>query len=107
RIAAVADRLRKVRAEPDVEVLTGPIVGVAGDPDQGWVVTIDTFRKSHSAHVGVHVDDEERFHQALDWMKRRTTVALEGRITRQGSVLMSDRMNGVEPLSARQLIPHE
>lgn len=107
RVAAVADRLRKVPTEPSVEILTGPIVAVARDAGQGGTVTIDTFRKSRSTHVSVKVTDDERFDSALDWMKRRTTVALEGRITRQGSILMSDRANGVEPLSARQLVSDE
>jgi len=107
RVAAVAERLRARPAQPGVEILTGPIVAVARDAQQGGIVTIDTFRKSRSAHVSVRVTDDERFDNALDWMKRRTTVALEGRIGWQGNSLMSDRANGVEPLSARQLTPHE
>lgn len=107
RVAAVADRLRRVPAEPSVEVLTGPIVAVARDNEQGGTVTIDTFRRSRATHVSVRVTDGERFNSALDWMKRRTTVALEGRITRQGSALASDRANGIEPLSARQLVSEE
>lgn len=107
RVATVADRLRKVPTEPNVEVLTGPIVAVARGVGQGGTVTIDTIRKSRSAHVSVKVTDDERFDNALDWMKRRTTVTVEGRITRQGSTLMSDRPNGIEPLSARQLVSED
>lgn len=105
RVEAVAKVLRKAAQEPSMEVLTGPIVAVARDEQRGGIVTIDTFRKSRSTHVSVRVTDEQRFDDALDWMKRRTTVALEGRISRQGSILISDRNNGVEPLSARQLLP--
>ena len=105
RVEAIAKVLRKVTPESSVEILTGPIVAVARDSERGGVVTIDTFRKSRSTHVSVRVTDDQRFDDALDWMKRRTTVAVEGRIGRQSNVLMSDRHNGVEPLSARQLIP--
>lgn len=103
-VEAVARVLRKAPTEDGVEVLTGPIIAAARDTDKGGTVTIDTFRNSRSTHVSVRVTDDRRFDDALDWMKRRTTVALEGRISRQGNVLMSDRHNGVEPLSARQLV---
>lgn len=107
RVDAVAKLLSRATPEPNVEILTGPIVAVARDPEQGGTITIDTFRKSRNTHVSVRVTDDKRFDDALDWMKRRTTVALEGRISRQGNVLMSDRHNGVEPLSARQLVSDE
>lgn len=107
RVAVVAERLRETPPQPQFEILTGPIVAVARDPERGGIVTIDTFRNSRNTHVSVRVTDDERFNNALDWMKHRTTVALEGRITRHGSVLLSDRTNAVEPLSSRQLIPHE
>ncbi|OLT39427.1 hypothetical protein BJF86_08350 [Serinicoccus sp. CNJ-927] len=107
RVEAVAKVLRNETQDPGIEILTGPIVAVARDPEQGGTVTIDTFRKSRSTHVSVRVTEDQRFDDALDWMKRRTTVALEGRISRHGNVLMSDRHNGVEPLSARQLVTDE
>lgn len=107
RVAAVAAKLRNVPTEQYIEILTGPIVAVARDALQGGTVTIDTMRKSRATHVSVRVTDDNQFDSALDWMKRRTTVAVEGRITRQNNVLMSDRANGVAPLSERQLIPED
>ncbi len=107
RVEAMAKVLRQATPEPSIEILTGPIVAVARDPGQGGTVTIDTFRKSRSTHVSVRVTDDRRFDDALDWMKRRTTVALEGRVSRQGNVLMSDQNNAVEPLSTRQLVAED
>lgn len=102
-VESLAKRLRKAPAGTGVEVLTGPIVGAYRDPDRGGTVTVDTMRNSRSAHVSAKMTEDEPFDQALEWMRRRTTVALEGRITREGGGLFSDRANGVQPLSARQL----
>lgn len=103
RISSVAALLRNAPPPSGLEVLTGPIVGAFRDPERGGTVTVDTMRNSRSAHVNVRVTEDERFDDALEWMRRRTTVALEGRIRREGSGLFTDRANGVEPLSARQL----
>lgn len=106
-ISSVVDTLRKAPGTSGIEVLTGPIVSASRYSDGGGTIFIDTVRSSRPAHVGVNLTNDELFDNALEWMKRRVTVVLEGHINRVGGDLMSDRPNGVEPLSARQLPEYE
>ncbi|MEJ7743206.1 MAG: hypothetical protein WKF73_11995 [Nocardioidaceae bacterium] len=63
-----------------IEVLTGPVVGVhRADDDNSGVVTIQTVRNARVAHVTVNVS-RQRLYEALDWMKNRETVMVEGRV---------------------------
>ena len=45
----------------------------------------------------------ERLDLALDWMKARVTVLVEGRVQRTSDGLVCDRRDSIEPLSNRQL----
>lgn len=103
RVEAVAERLRKRGPKFETEALTGPIIAARRDPEQGGVVTIDTVRNARNAHVNVRISNDERFDEAVEWLKRRTTVVVEGRIAHEAGGLFSDRRDGIEPLTARQL----
>lgn len=103
RVEVVARRLRKHTPKRETEVLTGPIISVTRYPSGGGMVIVDTIRNARSAHVGVRVTTDDRFDEALDWMKRRSTVLIEGRITRESGVLSTDRDNGIQLLSDRHL----
>jgi hypothetical protein len=98
----VAEKLRTADRAPGVESLTGPVIGVWGSVEEGGRVTIDTARASRSVHVSVNVSGEVLGH-ALDWMKQRTTVVVEGRIRRVGEGLACDRRDSVSPLTDRHL----
>lgn len=102
-IQTVTKRLRKAEPPMGIEVLTGPIVEAKRGPERGGIVIIDTMRNARNAHVGVRVTEDELFDNALDWMRRRTTVEVRGHVQRQPAGLFSDRANGVEPRTAAQL----
>lgn len=95
-----------MRIEPSrrgVEVLTGPVVGVhRDDDDQSGVVTVQTVRNQRSAHVTVNVS-RTRLYEALEWMRDRETVVVEGRVHRAAIGLQGDRLDGVSLLRSHQL----
>lgn len=103
RVEELAERLRRQKPRVETEVLTGPIVAARRDPERGGVVTLDTMRNAREAHVNVRMSTDEGFDEAVEWLKRRTTVLVEGRIEREAGGLFSDRVDGVEPLAGRQL----
>lgn len=103
RIQRVAAKMKTAGNKRQIEVLTGPVVGVhRADDDNSGVVTIQTVRNARVAHVTVNVS-RERLYEALDWMKNRETVMVEGRVHRSASGLQADRRDGVTLLRAQQL----
>jgi len=102
RVRQVSNQLQSDRAPRTAEVFTGPIIGAHRDDDAGGHVIVQTVRNSRSAHVTVNVSSV-RLDQALDWMKLRETVVVEGRVHRSSTGLVSDRLDAVEPLRTRHL----
>lgn len=107
RIERVSRRLKSEKPDREIEMLTGPVVGVQrNDDDTGGVVTIQTVRGARQCHVSVNVSPE-RLDQALDWMKQRSTVLLTGRVHRTGANLFSDRRDSVGLLAHTQLFSQD
>lgn len=103
RVERVSRTLKAPQGRRGVEVLTGPVVGVhRADDDQSGVVTVQTVRNQRSAHVTVNVS-RPRLYEALDWMRERETVVVEGRVHRATHGLQGDRIDGVSPLRSHQL----
>lgn len=95
-------KLNRANSNEPIEFLSGPIVGVYRDEDtSGGRVTVSTFR-NRPAHVHVNVSSEV-LENSLDWMKRRVTVVVEGRIRRVSDGLQCDRLDSVRPLLESQL----
>ncbi len=106
RVKEVAERLQVFKPKRDVEVLVGPVVGIVRNRDgiPGGVVTVDTWRNNRNVHVKVRITNDELLDTALDWMKKRSTVAIEGRVGQKGTPgLFLDRDDGIEPLASKQL----
>lgn len=101
-VETVAARLRHAPRSPGAEALTGPIHAVARE-DPGGVVTIDTFRNSRPSRVSVRVTTDPRLDEAIDWMKRRVTVVITGRIARRGADLFAEQDDSVTTLAATHL----
>lgn len=105
RVKRVSMRLRSQLARRAPEVLSGPVVGVhRADDDQSGVVTVQTVRNQRTAHVTVNVS-RERLYEALDWMRERETVVVEGRVHRATRGLQADRKDGVSLLRSHHLGP--
>ncbi len=103
RVERISRKLRTQAAHRGVEVLTGPVVGVQrSDDDQSGVVTVQTVRNQRSAHVTVNVS-RHRLYEALDWMRGRETVVVEGRVHRTTHGLQADILDGVSLLRSHQL----
>lgn len=103
RVERVSRRLKSEPGRRSVEVLTGPVVGVhRTDDDQSGVVTVQTVRNQRAAHVTVSVS-RERLYEALDWMRERETVVVEGRVHRAATGLQADQFDGVSLLRSHQL----
>lgn len=103
RVSRISTLMKSETAKREIEILTGPVVGVhRDDDDQSGVVTVQTMRNARIAHVTVNVS-RDRLYEALDWMKSGETVSIEGRVHRAGSGLQSDRRDGVVLLRSRQL----
>lgn len=98
----VAERLRNAPRGPETEVLTGPIHAISRDAP-GGVVTIDTFRHSRPSRVSVRVTTEELLDQAIDWMKRRVTVVVTGRVAPRGSDRFTEQDDSITTLAATHL----
>jgi len=67
------------------------------------VVTIDTFRHSRPSRVSVRVTTEELLDQAIDWMKRRVTVVVTGRVAPRGSDRFTEQDDSITTLAATHL----
>jgi hypothetical protein len=103
RVQRVSQKLRTQAGHRGPEVLTGPVVGVhRADDDQSGVVTVQTVRKQRSAHVTVNVS-RRRLYEALEWMRERETVVVEGRVHRAAQRLQADRLDGVSLLRSHHL----
>jgi len=103
RVGRISRRLRTQAVRRGVEVLTGPVVGVhRADDDQSGVVTVQTIRNQRTAHVTVNVS-RHRLYEALEWMRERETVIVEGRVHRATHGLQADRSDGVSLLRSHQL----
>jgi hypothetical protein len=103
RVERVARKLRAQTGQRGAEVLTGPVVGVhRDDEDQSGVVTVQTVRNQRSAHVTVNVS-RERLYEALNWMRDRETVVIQGRVHRGAHGLQADTFNSVSLLRSHQL----
>lgn len=103
RVERVSRKLLAESTHRGVEVLTGPVVGVhRADDDQSGVVTVQTVRNQRAAHVTVNVS-RKRLYEALEWMRDRETVLVEGRVHRAAHGLQADRRDGVSLLRSHQL----
>lgn len=102
-VERVSKRLRTQPGNRGYEILTGPVVGVhRDDEDQGGIVTIQTVRNQRSAHVTVNVS-RQRLYEALEWMRERETVVVEGKVHRAAGGLHADRFDGVSLVRSHQL----
>lgn len=103
RVRRVAIQLKTESGSRGREYLTGPIVGVhRDDQDQAGTVTVQVSRNARLAHVNVNVS-RARLDEALDWMKARSTVAVDSLVHRTSSGLFADRRDAVSLMAAYQL----
>jgi hypothetical protein len=63
---------------------------------------VQTVRNQHVAHVTVNVS-RGRLYEALEWMRDRETVVVEGHVRRAAGALQADRRDGVSLLRVQQL----
>jgi hypothetical protein len=98
----LAGRLRDAPRSPSTEVLTGPIHAISRD-EPGGVVTIDTMRNSRPSKVSVRATTDLLLDEAIDWMKRRVTVVVTGRIVRRGSDQFAEQDDSITTLAATHL----
>lgn len=59
-------------------------------------------RNERTAHITVNVS-RRRLYEALEWMRERETVLVEGRVHRAAHGLQADRRDGVSLLRSHQL----
>lgn len=103
RVKRVAIKLKTEGASRSREYLTGPIVGVhRDDQDEAGVVTVQASRNARPTHVKVNVS-RERLDEALDWMKARSTVVVDGLVHRTSTGLFADSPDAVHLMASYQL----
>ena len=98
RIEEVARRLKTSPAPRVAEEFSGPIRGVARDPDADTgLVTVQTTRNGHLANVSVRVSAGV-LDKAWQWARDRKTVVVNSTVRRTSDGLMADKSDAVEPM---------